>query len=240
MQMPDADQTVTDTDNNGSQQVTLNGSGSSDPDGSITSYVWKEGSTQIATGVSPSVTLAVGTHTITLTVTDNGSPALTDTDTVVITVESPSAGDNVPPSILAVTATDSSIEVTFSETLDESSATNKANYSLSGGLTIGSILPDMLLNRVTLYITSLHQDGMTYTLTVTNVKDTAGNPMPQTIRSYTYTQGLVGHWVFEAAPSPTHPAITIPAHCSTALSSPPMERQTLLAATTPFKSRLRA
>ena len=103
----------------------------------------------------------------------------------------------MPPSILAVTATDSSIEVTFSETLDESSATNTANYSLSGGLTIDSIWPDILLNRVTLYVTSLHQDGTTYTLTVTNVKDTAGNPMPQTIRSYTYTQGLVGHWVFD-------------------------------------------
>jgi calcineurin-like phosphoesterase family protein/K319-like protein/purple acid phosphatase-like protein len=78
------DQTVTDTDGNGSQAVTLNGSASSDPDGTIASYVWKEGATQIATGATPAVTLAVGVHTITLTVTDN--LGATATDTMVATV----------------------------------------------------------------------------------------------------------------------------------------------------------
>ncbi|MFQ5605654.1 MAG: DNRLRE domain-containing protein, partial [bacterium] len=34
------DQTVTDSDNSGSENVTLDGSGSSDPDGSIASYDW--------------------------------------------------------------------------------------------------------------------------------------------------------------------------------------------------------
>ncbi|MGQ0722024.1 MAG: PKD domain-containing protein [Candidatus Eiseniibacteriota bacterium] len=78
------DQTVTDSDGNGSQGVTLNGSGSSDPDGTIVSWVWREGGSQIATGSSPGVSFAVGAHTVVLTVTDDGG--LTDTDTVVITV----------------------------------------------------------------------------------------------------------------------------------------------------------
>lgn len=78
------DQTVIDADANGSQMVTLNGTGSNDPDGSITSYVWHEGAAQIATGSSPSVSLGVGSHSIMLTVTDNGGA--TDTDTVVVTV----------------------------------------------------------------------------------------------------------------------------------------------------------
>ena len=78
------DQSVTDSDGNGSQSVALNGSASSDPDGTISSYVWKEGTTQIATGATPAVTLAVGSHTITLTVTDNAGA--TATDTVVVTV----------------------------------------------------------------------------------------------------------------------------------------------------------
>jgi len=86
------DQTVIDNDRNGSEEVTLDGSGSSDPDGNIVSFVWTEGATQIATGVNPKVTLSVGTHNITLTVTDNGG--LTDTDTVTITVSSPA---NQPP-----------------------------------------------------------------------------------------------------------------------------------------------
>ncbi|MCD6184312.1 MAG: hypothetical protein J7K84_00755, partial [Deltaproteobacteria bacterium] len=38
----EADPTVTDSDNNGSEEVTLDGSASYDQDGSITSYVWSE------------------------------------------------------------------------------------------------------------------------------------------------------------------------------------------------------
>jgi len=80
------DQTLTDTDLNGSEQVTLDGSGSNDPDGSIVSYVWTEGGSQIATNVGPTVSLPIGQHTITLQVTDNDG--LTDTDMVIIKVGS--------------------------------------------------------------------------------------------------------------------------------------------------------
>ncbi len=76
-----ADQKVTDTENSGSVSVSLDGSGSL---GSISSYVWKEGTTQIATGVKPSVSLAVGVHTITLLLTDNRGD--TASDNVIITV----------------------------------------------------------------------------------------------------------------------------------------------------------
>jgi len=88
-----ADQNVTDTDEGGDEDVTLDGSGSYDPDGSITGYVWEENSSQIATGVSPVVTLTVAVHTIDLTVTDNDS--LTDTDSVVITVNAGGAPANI-------------------------------------------------------------------------------------------------------------------------------------------------
>jgi hypothetical protein len=80
------DQTVTDADNDGSELVTLDGTGSSDPDGTITSYEWLEDGQQIATGVAPSVTFDVGVHTVTLRVTDNDGQQ--DTDTVEITVGS--------------------------------------------------------------------------------------------------------------------------------------------------------
>ena len=78
------DQTVPDSDDSGSESVTLDGSGSSDPDGSISSYEWSEDGTQIATGATPTVNLATGSHTITLKVTDN--EGATDSDDVVITV----------------------------------------------------------------------------------------------------------------------------------------------------------
>jgi hypothetical protein len=80
------DQNVTDTDGGGDQSVTLDGSGSSDSDGTIVSWVWEEDSSQIATGESPAVTMDVGVHTVDLTVTDDDSD--TDGDSVIVTVVS--------------------------------------------------------------------------------------------------------------------------------------------------------
>jgi hypothetical protein len=82
------DETVTDSDGGG-ENVTLDGSGSTDPDGSIVSYLWTEGGSEIATGVNPTVLFAVGPHEVTLTVTDDAGD--TDTDVVVITVDEPPA-----------------------------------------------------------------------------------------------------------------------------------------------------
>ncbi len=81
-----AEQTVMDTDDNGSEDVTLDGSGSSDLDGVIISWEWTDnlGDT-IPDGEITTAALSIGTHTITLTVTDDDS--LTDTDTVTVTVD---------------------------------------------------------------------------------------------------------------------------------------------------------
>ena len=79
------DQTVEDSDGDGLEDVTLDGSGSTDNDGTIESYVWREGGNEIGTGMSPTVSFAVGVHSVTLEVTDN--EGATDTDTVTITVE---------------------------------------------------------------------------------------------------------------------------------------------------------
>jgi hypothetical protein len=81
-----SDQTVTDSDRTGSEVVTLNGSASSDPDGTISNYRWAEGAATLATGSSPTanVNLAVGTHLITLTVTDNLAAVASDTVTITV------------------------------------------------------------------------------------------------------------------------------------------------------------
>jgi parallel beta-helix repeat protein len=79
-----ADQEAYDNDQTDDEDVTLDGTASFDSDGEIVSYVWTEGATQIATGANPTVTLSEGTHTLTLTVTDNGG--LTASDTVTVTV----------------------------------------------------------------------------------------------------------------------------------------------------------
>ena len=88
-----ADQTVIDSDDNGGETVTLTGT-ASDSDGSITSYQWSDGTNVIGTTASISPTLDVGTHTLTLTVTDNGGAS--SSDSVMVTVEAaPASGPNL-------------------------------------------------------------------------------------------------------------------------------------------------
>jgi endonuclease/exonuclease/phosphatase family metal-dependent hydrolase len=76
------DRVIHDVDGNGSEPVTFDGSGSFDPDGTITNYQWREGAATLADGPSASaaVVLSAGLHTITLTVTDNAGA--TDDDLV--------------------------------------------------------------------------------------------------------------------------------------------------------------
>lgn len=75
------DQNVTATGATGAL-VTLDGSGSSDPDGDSLTYGWS-GPSGIANGVGPTVSLPLGTHVITLEV-DDGTEI--DSDVVQITV----------------------------------------------------------------------------------------------------------------------------------------------------------
>ncbi len=77
-------QTVPDGDVDGVETVTLDGSASSDPDGSIVSYEWTEGATVLGTTAVITPVLALGTHNITLTVVDNGG--LAGSDRVVVSV----------------------------------------------------------------------------------------------------------------------------------------------------------
>lgn len=73
------DQTVECTDaDDGSTTVVLDGTGSTDSDGSIVSYEWSEGGSVIATGAMPTVELPGGSHTLTLTVTDDDGGQDTD------------------------------------------------------------------------------------------------------------------------------------------------------------------
>jgi hypothetical protein len=80
-----SDQTLTAGAGN-TASVTLNGAASTDPDGTIASYVWRSGNVQVATGATPTISLAAGVHVLTLTVTDNAGA--TATDGVTITVNS--------------------------------------------------------------------------------------------------------------------------------------------------------
>ncbi|MFN0123741.1 MAG: HYR domain-containing protein [Blastocatellia bacterium] len=64
--------------------VTLNGAGSSDPDGDPLTYLWQDGSTPIGTAAVITPTLGPGTHNISLTVSDGRGGTGTATQTVTV------------------------------------------------------------------------------------------------------------------------------------------------------------
>ncbi|NLF31724.1 MAG: hypothetical protein GX591_12650 [Planctomycetes bacterium] len=78
------DQRLADEDRNGSEPVALDGTGSTDPNGSIVSYLWSEGAAALGGGAALQVDLPVGMHTVELRVTDD--EGLSDTDTVAVNV----------------------------------------------------------------------------------------------------------------------------------------------------------
>ncbi len=84
-----ADQTVNDADDNGMETVTLDGSASDDPDGSIVSYEWKIGDNVLGDTGILTYDFTVGVHTVTLTVQDDGEA--TSSDDVIVTVNEATA-----------------------------------------------------------------------------------------------------------------------------------------------------
>ncbi|MFH1656973.1 MAG: S8 family serine peptidase [bacterium] len=78
------DQTANDVNGDNIENIVLDGTFSYDPDGNIISYEWKEGAVVLSTSPFFNYDFSVGTHTVVLTVTDNGNIA--DVDEVVVTV----------------------------------------------------------------------------------------------------------------------------------------------------------
>jgi len=66
--------------------------------------------------------------------------------------------------------------LTFSEALDQATATNPSNYSFSGGLKLSAVQLSADKRQVTI-TTSNQSDNTRYTMTVKNIKDLAGNIM---------------------------------------------------------------
>jgi PKD repeat protein len=77
---------------NHTQTVTLDATGSTDPEGGVLTYAWSVGGVQIATGANPVVgPFEVGAHTVTLTVTDDQGATASDSMVVNVVNEAPVA-----------------------------------------------------------------------------------------------------------------------------------------------------
>ncbi|MCH8003942.1 MAG: S8 family serine peptidase [Nanoarchaeota archaeon] len=168
------DQTVTDSDDDGVEDVILDGSGSSDPDGSIVSYEWTEGATLLGTGatLTTSFTVAGSPHTVTLTVTDNGGA--TDSDEVVITVNEASATPalHVADITMSIKKKGSKFDATALVTVVDqdgiliSTATVTGDWS--GAVTITGQTADTNGDGTAKFRSGRNGAG-TYTFTVTNI-----------------------------------------------------------------------
>ncbi|MGD1890253.1 MAG: cadherin-like domain-containing protein [Cyclobacteriaceae bacterium] len=133
-----ANQTFT-ADESGLFEVPLDGSAST---GEITSYVWRKGDTDIANGETAQVSLPVGTHIITLIVSDGTS---TDTDIVTFVVNPKPDDGNTQP-ILEVNAGAEVVEgnsVIISRNLllhtDKESGADKITYKITQAPVHGSL-----------------------------------------------------------------------------------------------------
>jgi DNA/RNA endonuclease G (NUC1) len=121
--------------------VTLNGTGSSDVDdaSNTLTYVWTEGSTIIATGANSTVSLSVGVHTITLTVTDPHSASSQDMVTVTV----------VDNSLPVITLTGQTIVLSSSNHKYETIALNSLVVSASDACDPTVDLSDVVISQVT-------------------------------------------------------------------------------------------
>ena len=93
--------------------ITFDGSGSSDPDGTIVSYLWDFGDGGTSTGQNPTYAYSqAGSYTVTLTVTDDDSATDTDTTSATVADTGPvadfTASPTSGPAPLTVTFTDAS------------------------------------------------------------------------------------------------------------------------------------
>lgn len=133
--------TYHDHDGSGVALVRLDGSGSLDPDGTITGNAWTEKDSSLANGESADVTLTLGRHSIVLTVTDDEGES--DSDAVIVTVEYRPL-PNTPPVVTILSPTpgevfDDDQTITFSGT-----AVDAEEGALFGNSLSGILIPQVL------------------------------------------------------------------------------------------------
>ncbi|MBK6914258.1 MAG: discoidin domain-containing protein [Ignavibacteriales bacterium] len=178
-------------------------------------YSITNGITVLSASLSGSqVTLTTSQHTAgTYTVTINN---VTDLSGNIISPDANTAqyemlGDVTPPEVNSAELIDSvTLRITFSESLDPSTAENISHYNIDPTITV---LSADLSNSIVTLSTSVHSVG-TYTVTVNNVTDLAGNLISLSANSANYEmvddslQGLIQFEIDSATasviPEPEH------------------------------------
>ena len=224
-----ADRVVNDSDSTAGENVTLDGSASTDPDGNIVNYAWTrlddENSTDLGSGSSPTLQtrLPDGANRIQLVVTDNSGR--TATDTVIITVNAPAA---IPPTANAGpdrTVNDTDSAAGEDVTLDGSASTDpdgtivsyvwsrvgEVSEDLGTGPILQTRLPDGV-NTIQLVVTDNSGRAASDTVTITvNAPTPSGRPTANAgaDRTVADTDRAAGEAVVLDGSASTHPNGTI-------------------------------
>jgi len=188
---PSAPQNLTATPASESQ-INLSWDASSDPESGVSYYnIYRDGAlinTSSTLSFSDTGLNSGTTYTYQVSAV-NGAGLESRTSNL---AEAETYSDTTPPTIISVTV-QSPVHILFSEPLDEATATNISNYSISTGITIYSATLEEDLRTVVLS-TSDHVENVEYVLTVNAVKDVAGNPIVGATYTYQYSSGLIGYW----------------------------------------------
>ncbi|PVV27664.1 MAG: hypothetical protein B6D79_01240, partial [gamma proteobacterium symbiont of Ctena orbiculata] len=187
-QQPNASISATQSVTSG-ETVTLDGSGSSDPDGDALNFIWSQTQgASISLGDLANPTLSFIAPTVQQTTIYSFQLQVNDgelSDTAAVTISVVPMVDTTPPSILSrtpqVDATDvsttTSITIDFDEALLESQIDSQSLQLSQGSSPVtGSVSYDALNNRISLIPDTALATETTYTVTLAgNIQDLAGN-----------------------------------------------------------------
>lgn len=111
----------------------LDGSASSDPDGTITAYAWQVEGVGTRSGETTSVTFpSAGTYDVTLTVTDNDAATRSTTQQVTVSAPPP---NQLPTAALSVTCTDLTCQVDGGASTDTDGTVQSYAWQFGDGAT---------------------------------------------------------------------------------------------------------
>ncbi|MFN0068624.1 MAG: lamin tail domain-containing protein [Limisphaerales bacterium] len=141
----------------------------------LASYQWRRNNTNLPGATAPALTLSpvsLADHGARYRVFITNTAGSTLSAEAVLTV----TPDVTRPALAALqNIGPAQLRVTFSEPVEPASATNRLNYALSGGMGVQSVSPGPDAASVVIATTAFTY-GTTYTLTVSNVRDSAQTP----------------------------------------------------------------
>ncbi len=165
--------------------VTLDGSGSSDPEEAPLTYAWTWAGGS-ASGVSPTITLPQGQTTITLVVNDGELDSAPDTVVITVTNTAPVANAGPDQTLPRNTPTSASVTLDGSGSSDANGDTLTYSWTWAGGSASG-VSPTITLPQGATTITLVVNDGEldsapdTVVITVTNTAPVANAGPDRTV-----------------------------------------------------------